>query len=72
VSQVASQLLTLFAGLDRAHGRFVLKGSPDNGKIIGKASTELSPPTEELWQQHMDGTQGLGITPAGGDASRSI
>jgi len=59
----ASRMMELFAGLDRAHGRFTIKNQTAKGKMVGRASTELSPPTLELWTKHLSGEQGIGIVP---------
>lgn len=54
----------LFAGLDRAHGRYDLTGErSEKGKVKGKALTLQEPVTDELWEQHLNGQQGLGVVP---------
>jgi len=52
----------LFRGLDRAFGRFTVKPSAD-GKQGGKAVTVHGRVTEDLWNKHLKGVQGLGIVP---------
>jgi len=59
--------MALFAGLDRAHGRFAENGAVSAPDLSPITKTVLSPPTEELWQQHIDGTCGLGIIPINDD-----
>lgn len=59
---LAERFFKLFDGLDRAHGIFTIAQS--NGvKVGGKARTEQTPPTLELWRQHLEGTLGLGVVP---------
>ena len=54
----------LFAGLDRAYGTYRLTGQvTEGGKREGVATTERGPVTQNLWEAHLSGTQGLGIIP---------
>ena len=53
----------IFRGLDRAHGEFVITGKNSRGKVVGQAQTVASPPTDELWDLHTKGKQGIGIVP---------
>jgi hypothetical protein len=58
------RLAALFAGLDRAHGVYVLaKKQAEGEKVKGRALTEAKPVTLEVWRAHVEGTQGLGIVP---------
>ena len=59
----SERFMALFAGLDRAHGKYELNGSSKGSKVGGKASTILGPVTLELWNRHIDGKLGLGIIP---------
>lgn len=66
MSDLAEKFMQLFAGLDRAHGIYILdpKAEPEPGKKIrGKAITYLKPVSVDLWEKHLDGRQGLGIIP---------
>jgi hypothetical protein len=61
---IASDLLGLFRGCDRAHGIYELPPQgTGNGKQKGTAQTLPGPPTEVLWQRHLDGGKGLGVVP---------
>ncbi len=60
---VSQKLLKLFEGNNRAHGVFSLDEQQTNGKRLGTYRIIKEPPTEELWQKHLDGEQGLGIIP---------
>jgi hypothetical protein len=69
----AERLFNLFAALDRVHGRYLLTGDfenrPTGRKAGGKASLVKAPPTVALWQEHLDGTAGLGLVPIRDDAT---
>lgn len=60
-------LRALFHGLERAYGVFTLTpalaAAADTDKREGKARTVRGPVTEGLYEQHLKGTQGLGIVP---------
>ena len=58
---LAEQFLKLFDGNKRAHGVFNPEEQRGDGKRLGVYKIIKEPPTEELWQQHLDGKQGLGI-----------
>lgn len=71
---LAEQFLQLFAGLQRSHGIYVVPaGAQGGGK--GKlhntswARTVQKQVTEQLWEQHLVGTIGLGIVPIRDDAT---
>jgi hypothetical protein len=57
------KLQELFIGLDRAHGTYAIDDSIEGEKVSGEAKTIATAPTEEMWQQHLDGTRSLGIIP---------
>lgn len=62
--ELVERFMALFAGLDRAHGVYTVAKKQDEGeKVKGKARTDVLPVTRELWQQHLDGEQGIGIVP---------
>ena len=55
--------MEIFEGLSRAHGTYAIKGSRQDNKLTGKATTVREPVTKELWQQHLEGKTGLGVIP---------
>lgn len=67
--QIASEFLSLFAGLERAHGRYVITGKQQNNKVAGQASTIYKPATLDVWSDHLLGQVGLGIVPIRDDAT---
>jgi hypothetical protein len=64
----ASRFMSLFAGLDRAYGTYRVNATKGD-KQIGEAFTKHEPVTTELWRQHLEGVQGVGIVPIRDDAS---
>ena len=68
MKELAKAFHELFAGLDRAHGEFTITGNK-GAKNTGKASTVPTPPTVELWENHLKGKKGIGIVPIQGNAS---
>lgn len=71
VMSLAEQFLNRFAALTRCHGETMLKeGVPDGrGKVPSRSHLEHTPPTAELWQQHLDGTLGIGLCPIRDDGT---
>jgi len=65
---LAEQFLKLFDGNKRAHGVFNPEEQRGDGKRLGVYKIIKEPPTEELWQHHLDGKQGLGIIPIRDDS----
>jgi hypothetical protein len=64
IEQLATRFHALFSGLPRAHGAYTLSGDTDDrGKEKGEAKTKRAPVTLDLWRQHLEGRQGLGIVP---------
>lgn len=62
--------MSLYAGLDRAHGVYVVaKQQSDGAKVAGRALTESKPVTPEVWASHLDGKKGLGIIPLRDDGT---
>ena len=58
----------IFEGLDRAHGVTIVGESNGNGqKVKGKSFVKREPVTDELWQNHLNGTENLGIIPINDD-----
>lgn len=65
---LVARLMRLFAGLDRAHGRYVIpRGArpQERGKLHDSswASTVHAPITRGDWENHLAGTAGLGVVP---------
>ena len=60
---LAENFLKLFEGNKRAHGIFNPDEQRADGKKLGVYKIIKQPPTVELWQQHLNGKQGLGIIP---------
>ena len=58
----------IFTGLDRAHGVTVVGESITNGtKIKGKSFVKREPVTDDLWQNHLEGKNSLGVIPINDD-----
>lgn len=69
MTSLAESFMALFAGLERAHGRYEMKPPTAGGKQGGKAHTFLQPVTLDLWQKHLEGKTGLGVIPIRDDAT---
>jgi hypothetical protein len=64
MEKLAEGFAELFAGLDRACGKYTItRKNETKNKMEGRAVTVLEPVTLELWKKHLAGTQGLGIIP---------
>jgi len=59
---LSSEFLRIFTGNNRAHGQYIIK-SQKGAKATGQAKTIATPPSQELWQDHLDGKMGLGVVP---------
>ncbi len=59
----AERLFSLFAGLSRAHGQYLLPdGTTETGsKVEGRGVTRHAPASIALWQRHLAGSYSLGI-----------
>lgn len=69
-STPALRLLSLYAGLSRAHGIYQLMPRKVGGKKVqGRAVTVRGTVDESLWAKHLAGTQGLGVVPIRDDNS---
>ena len=54
----------IFSGLDIAYGTYKIESAKGNGKQAGKAVVVRKPPTDDLWQKHLEGVEpSLGIIP---------
>lgn len=58
----ASKFHNLFLGLERAHGVYRIEAK-EGLKVKGRAETVISTVTDELWEDHLTGKQGIGIVP---------
>lgn len=62
--ELSNAFFMRFRGLDRAHGSYTINyKNLKKNKLEGKGRTQATPPTIELWQQHLNGEAGLGIIP---------
>jgi hypothetical protein len=59
---LAKEFHALFRGLERAHGTYLIQ-SRDGNKLRGKAETVVGQVTDDLWEKHLRGDQGIGIVP---------
>jgi hypothetical protein len=59
----AKQMLAAFQGSQKGHGRTQVGRVGRNGKTEAKSFVIREPLTEEIMQQHIDGTQGIGSIP---------
>lgn len=58
----------IFTGLDIAYGTYKIEKAKDTGKQTGKAVVIRKPPTDDLWQKHLEGVEpSLGIIPIRAD-----
>jgi hypothetical protein len=58
----------IFSGLDIAYGTYKIEGSRGDGKQSGKAVVVRKPPTDDLWEKHLQGVEpSLGIIPIRAD-----
>lgn len=64
MKNLAEGFAELFAGLERAHGKYTItRKNETKNKMEGRAVTVLEPLTLDLWDMHLKGTQGLGVIP---------
>jgi hypothetical protein len=56
----------VFPGLNRAYGKFTITGKKGE-KVDGIGKTIREPYTNDLWKQHLDGTNSLGVIPINED-----
>ena len=58
----------IFSGLDIAHGTYKIERTRGDGKQDGRGIVIRKPPTDDLWQKHLDGVEpSLGIIPIRAD-----
>ena len=59
---------SIFAGLDVAYGTYRIDNTRSGGKQAGKAVVVRKPPTDDLWEKHLQGNEpSLGIIPIRAD-----
>ena len=65
---LAQRFRSLFAGYEEAFGIFEVNGTRErDGKQTGKVTLVKRPVTDEVWKQHLTGSQSLGIIPIRAD-----
>lgn len=64
--KIAELLSQMFLGHPNAYGTYTIE-SNDGGKLVGRATTIRQEVTEELWEDHVSGRQGIGIIPINPD-----
>jgi len=65
-----SKFKAIFTGLDIAYGTYRIEKEKDSGKQAGKAVVVRKPPTDDLWEAHLNGVEpSLGIIPIRADNS---
>ena len=58
------KFINIFKGLERAHGCTNIAPITENGvKVKGQSFVRRQPVTPQLWQDHLEGKQSLGIIP---------
>jgi hypothetical protein len=64
-AEIVQRFMSLFAGLERAHGvyRVPVQNTQDGTKVKGTAKTVHEPVTIEVWAEHLRGNTGLGVVP---------
>jgi hypothetical protein len=65
LSTLAGDFCELFAGLEHAHGQYLLSGQKSSkGKALGRGTwIKTGPATETDWQRHLAGDMHLGVPP---------
>ena len=71
MKNLAREFMGRFHGLERAYGTYDLrkKSSRRGNKILGKPSTVHRKVTVELWKDHLEGKNGVGIVPIRDDST---
>ena len=58
----------IFSGLEIAYGTYKIKSERGDGKQAGQATVVRKPPTDDLWEKHLEGVEpSLGIIPIRAD-----
>lgn len=65
MKELVARIKDLFGGLDRVHGTYKIDETLSEGKdkVSGQARTVATPPTFELWMEHIEGKNSLGVVP---------
>ena len=66
MKEIALELMSIFAGLDRAYGIYTIEGTKQTAKGTkkqGKGRTLQEPLSLVQWQQHLNGELSLGVIP---------
>jgi TOTE conflict system primase-like protein len=66
---IAERFHKLFDPLPRAYGTYTVSHTTAKGKRTGSAMFKREPVTIQLWQDHLDGKQSLGVVPVRDDAT---
>jgi hypothetical protein len=67
--QDISRFKAIFSGLDIAYGTYQVQKEREDGKQNGKACVIRKPPTDDLWERHLEGVEpSLGIIPIRADS----
>ena len=65
-----SKFKSIFEGLDIAYGTYQIEGQRQDGKQNGQARVIRQPPSDDLWERHLEGVEpSLGIIPIRRDNS---
>jgi len=70
MTEQVDKFMDLFHGLERAYGTFEITNSRErDGKKTGKVRSIHKPVTRDIWLQHLNGTQAIGIVPIRDDST---
>lgn len=73
MTDLINRFMEIFHGLERAYGTYDLKRTRKvkraGEKILGKPKTKHNNVTPELWKNHIEGRQGIGIIPIRDDST---
>lgn len=69
--EAVERLRKLFRGHESAHGIYTVSAAGRGKKVSGKAETLAEPMTDQLWAEHLDGKNGLGVIPIREDSKAS-
>ena len=65
---MVDRFIQIFTGLERAHGFSNIAEPTKNGvKVKSQSFVKREPVTQQLWEDHLNGTQSLGIVPINDD-----
>jgi hypothetical protein len=73
MQDIIKQFKELFSGLNRAYGIYTETGEINSrGKAEGKPNIRRNEPTDKVWEEHLNGNQGIGIIPIRDDSTVSF